>query len=358
MSAKPRPIREGASRSALNLIFLFTVAGFMAVMFGVLFLTKAIGRLDLGDIRNSLSILALALLILALAMSLEVMLFVPFAAYLRKRRFKLLSFAGFTNPGAGAGWLSVAAAFILFIANIALINVFTPLFQLAGITPPPDPEPVIPVHGTAMYILVLLVEVALVASVPAILEEFVFRGVLFRTMGASWRTAWVSAALFALMHVDLVTLPSKMAMGFALAAAFLLTRSLWAPVIMHFLNNTLAVVTERFIPMVSVQDASWQRDIVIWAGIAVVSGATLFGLLFVLKKVRERRDAAIRRRIESMLPAEKLGFEYTYIEPPVVASFGNSRALHTPLWIAGGILAASTALMALGNCFHWFHAAP
>lgn len=77
----------------------------------------------------------------------------------------------------------------------------------------------------------------------AFFEELVFRGVLFRWVeefGGSWAALLVSSALFGLLHIwnDNATWFSSFAIameaGILLGGAYMLTRSLWAPIGLHF----------------------------------------------------------------------------------------------------------------------------
>lgn len=82
-------------------------------------------------------------------------------------------------------------------------------------------------------------------------EEFLFRALLHRTarlrLGAFWGTA-VSSAAFALVHAGPLQVLAILPMGVALGVAYDRTRSLWAPILMHAVNNTLGVLALYFLP--------------------------------------------------------------------------------------------------------------
>ncbi len=74
-------------------------------------------------------------------------------------------------------------------------------------------------------------------------EEFIFRGVLFRWMeefAGSWAALVTTSALFGLVHIgnDNATWFSSLTIaieaGLMLGGAYMLTRSLWAPIGLHF----------------------------------------------------------------------------------------------------------------------------
>lgn len=343
-----RTLPEGASKTMLNTIFLVITAGFVAVTAGLLFLNRFLQSLPGWNA-------GLSTPIVILSVGLEVLMYVPFVVYLRKRHFKVLPFARFTHPGAAGGWLAVACGVSMFFANIALVNVFTPLFQLAGIAPlPTERLPALPSAEIWQLALTFLVLIAIIASMPAIIEEFIFRGVLFRTLGSSWRTVFITGMLFALMHLDAVTLPSKLAMGFALGAAVLLTRSVWTSSIMHYTNNALALITAFLIPAPSIRAASWPISVAIWALVALFSGAVVVGLLFAMKKTADRREVKVLVLQESGQAFGQLGFISAYVEPPLADSRRVPARIRLPLWISSGVLASALIAAALADLLRWW----
>lgn len=82
-------------------------------------------------------------------------------------------------------------------------------------------------------------------------EEFMFRALLHRAarmrLGAVWGTL-ASSAVFALVHAGPLQILAILPMGLALGVAYDRSRSLWVPILMHAVNNTLGVVALYFIP--------------------------------------------------------------------------------------------------------------
>ena len=75
-------------------------------------------------------------------------------------------------------------------------------------------------------------------------EEVIFRGVLFAALRERMALVWVfliTAGVFALIHVAPLALPYQFVMGIALALLRVFHDNLWAPIIMHAVNNFLAV---------------------------------------------------------------------------------------------------------------------
>jgi uncharacterized protein len=98
--------------------------------------------------------------------------------------------------------------------------------------------------GDMIYSLLLM------ALLPAIGEELLFRGVVQRLF-----TDWVknihlaviiTGIVFSAIHMQFYGFLPRMALGIFLGYLFVWTGSLWVPVIVHFTNNGAAVIFEYF----------------------------------------------------------------------------------------------------------------
>jgi len=81
----------------------------------------------------------------------------------------------------------------------------------------------------------------MVALIPGIGEELLFRGVLVRLFkkwfGNIHLAVIVSSVLFSALHMQFYGFLPRLALGVILGYAFVWTSSLWVPMILHFLNN-------------------------------------------------------------------------------------------------------------------------
>lgn len=82
------------------------------------------------------------------------------------------------------------------------------------------------------------------AVVPALIEEFAFRGVVLNSLRryGDWFAIVISAVMFGLMHGNMTQVPFALIAGVALGYAFVVTGSMWTSVIIHFTNNFVAVL--------------------------------------------------------------------------------------------------------------------
>lgn len=95
-------------------------------------------------------------------------------------------------------------------------------------------------------ISVLVFNLVLVAIIPAIGEELVFRGVLQKLFGEWTKNKimgiWISALLFSAMHLQFYGFIPRMLLGALLGYTLLWTGSIWIPILGHFVNNAFAVL--------------------------------------------------------------------------------------------------------------------
>lgn len=92
----------------------------------------------------------------------------------------------------------------------------------------------------------LLFNLLMIAILPALGEELIFRGILqpaFQKLTGNPHVAiWVTAAIFSAIHLQFFGFVPRMLMGVALGYLFFWSGNLWYPIIAHLTNNGLSVV--------------------------------------------------------------------------------------------------------------------
>jgi membrane protease YdiL (CAAX protease family) len=81
---------------------------------------------------------------------------------------------------------------------------------------------------------------------PGVIEELFCRGYLGRGLVARYGPVsgvLLTSVLFGMLHVAPLYALGTMVMGVLLHVIYLATRSLWVPILLHFLNNTLTILT-------------------------------------------------------------------------------------------------------------------
>ncbi len=104
---------------------------------------------------------------------------------------------------------------------------------------------------TSESIFVLLVNILLIAMVPAIGEELVFRGFLQHFMGKlilnPHINVWVTAIIFSAIHLQFEGFIPRMILGLVLGYLMMWSGNIIYPMIAHFINNALTVLVQFFI---------------------------------------------------------------------------------------------------------------
>lgn len=142
----------------------------------------------------------------------------------------------------------------------------------------------------------LVVNIALIALLPALSEELCFRGTLQTLFsgknGNTHIAVWVSAILFSAIHFQFYGFFPRMLLGALLGYLLLWSGSLWLPVLAHFTNNLMAVLLYNWFYMrgESVDEIeAFGTGNTLWAGI--VSGVVVGGLIYWLYRVLVKKKS-------------------------------------------------------------------
>jgi len=135
-------------------------------------------------------------------------------------------------------WATLAAVPVLFVLSWALGEVWMRLV-------PVPPESLVPFRQLTSTPLGSLAVTLFAVAIAPILEEFVFRGLVQHPLERRWGPApaiALTALVFALGHMLPWVLPLHLLLGLTFGYAVYATRSVWAGVILHAANNSLAAL--------------------------------------------------------------------------------------------------------------------
>jgi uncharacterized protein len=96
----------------------------------------------------------------------------------------------------------------------------------------------------------LFFNIVLMAVVPAVSEEFFFRGAVQRLFLGKLNihlSVWITAAIFSLAHLEFTGFVPRMVLGAYFGYLLYFTGSIWVPVAAHFLNNFISVVVSYLV---------------------------------------------------------------------------------------------------------------
>ncbi|AMV25892.1 CAAX amino terminal protease self- immunity [Gemmata sp. SH-PL17] len=138
-------------------------------------------------------------------------------------------------------WLHIVLVLLLVPGFIVMSDLIQTVFlTLTGMKPPAAMKALNGVFGQFPWPLTVLA----VAIGPGLVEELWCRGFLGRGLCARNGVVvgvLLTSALFSAMHLDPSQLVVIAAMGAYLHFVYLVTRSIWAPILLHAMNNGLAI---------------------------------------------------------------------------------------------------------------------
>jgi hypothetical protein len=130
------------------------------------------------------------------------------------------------------------------------------------------------------------INILLFAVIPALGEEFFFRGMLQQQFKKIFKdphiAIWVTAFIFSSIHFQFAGFVPRFLLGGILGYVFYFMGSLWMPIIGHFTNNALMVVAAHLYQTGQIsmdlekQEFPWQAGI--------ISLLLTLGMLYILEK--------------------------------------------------------------------------
>ena len=127
----------------------------------------------------------------------------------------------------------------------------------------------------------LLLNLVIMALIPAIGEEMTFRGVLQQSLTRRMNphvAIFLSAAIFSFFHFQFYGFLPRMFLGVILGYMFYITGSLWTSILMHFVNNGASVTLYYLGNIGVIEDAEhWGETHNMW--IIAASAAITFALI-------------------------------------------------------------------------------
>ncbi len=134
----------------------------------------------------------------------------------------------------------------------------------------------------------LLVNLSLMALLPAICEELFFRGslqkALWRISNKPWLAIIISSAVFALLHGTFFKLLPIFTLSLLLGTVYHVTRNLWYTITIHFLNNAFAVFSVYYADRSQILKRLANDDISIPLYGALVSFLIGIGIIYFIKR--------------------------------------------------------------------------
>ena len=264
-----RDLRRTTNSLGLLLLTFFGAEMIIAIILTIIMDSAGIDIMNMSD--------TLDMLFNGLLSSLIFFMISAFHCLIKRKSFATL-FPFEKMGGKMAAMLSVIGLAIALASNYAA-DLTTDVFSLFGLQNQGGD-----MLGDGSMPAVLLYFLT-VAVLPAFAEEFAFRGVIMGTLRpySEGLALLVSSAAFALMHGNFVQIPFTFCCGLAFGFVVLKTNSLLPSIIIHFLNNALAVTADVLSSYHIVSDEIINLG---YAVIFVITG--ILALVFLGRIIKER----------------------------------------------------------------------
>jgi uncharacterized protein len=94
--------------------------------------------------------------------------------------------------------------------------------------------------------ILLIANLIIIAVLPGIGEELIFRGILQKQVGLMLKNPiaaiWIAGFIFSAIHLQFEGFLPRMALGVVLGYLYHWTQNLWVPIIAHAFNNGIQVI--------------------------------------------------------------------------------------------------------------------
>jgi membrane protease YdiL (CAAX protease family) len=148
---------------------------------------------------------------------------------------------------------------------------------------------------SAQSVKILLINLLLVALLPALGEELIFRGIVqqfgYRFFRNPVMSIWITALVFSAIHLQFEGFIPRFILGLFLGYLFFWTKNLVVPVIAHFFNNGLMLVMSYFNPELMADLEETPMPDLPWYSV-FVSIILLVPLVFYFRQIGKGETAA------------------------------------------------------------------
>ncbi len=94
--------------------------------------------------------------------------------------------------------------------------------------------------------LAMILNLLMIAVLPAIGEELIFRGIFqkifYKVFRSGHMAVWITAFIFSALHFQFFGFIPRLILGLVFGYIYLWSRTLWLPMISHFVNNAVPVI--------------------------------------------------------------------------------------------------------------------
>jgi membrane protease YdiL (CAAX protease family) len=218
--------------------------------------------------------------------ALQLILGLTYFLFVRKRRIAPLRAPRVVNMPA-MNWLLSAAAGVIALFGLMFTAFAFDIFFTDVLKYKEPLMPDIDNAGKAVLGVIFL------GVFPSVFEELIFRGIILRGLAPLGRTkaVLISAAAFSLAHMSPAQTVHQFLIGIVMGLIAWETGSILAPMLIHFINNALAVVLEvsGFIALMEKMKV-WEIVVAALVTFAAVCGIMYFILRHIKKPPQDKNE--------------------------------------------------------------------
>lgn len=144
-------------------------------------------------------------------------------------------------------------------------------------------------------ISMLFVNLLVFALIPAFLEEYFFRGAMQKTIIAMFRNEFfgilLTSIIFSLAHSQFFSSIPRVLLGMILGYLYLYSKNIFIPILFHFLNNSIGIISV-YLYYNSFVDKDYTQNGEIYSPWLFTISLTLICIFFAIE-IRKRRKSRI-----------------------------------------------------------------
>lgn len=222
-----------------SIVFIFAVIGFLLAS---VILSQIISLIANAEGINFIDVSSRPWAIYLNAFLTEFAYFLIFIIYSKLHKIDIKNATSLTIPklnkrtNIALPFIVSLLTFVSFFCSLNFINMITHFLSQGLVAPASS----VPLANFGQFLLSIL----FFAVVPAVLEELLFRGLIFNGLKNSFNAkiaVILSSIIFTLIHFSIFQTVYQLILGIVLSLILLFTNSLLLTMLMHFLNNFLIV---------------------------------------------------------------------------------------------------------------------
>ena len=138
--------------------------------------------------------------------------------------------------------------------------------------------------------LIFLFNLLVIAILPGIGEELIFRGIIQKHLGGLLKNPlaaiWIAAIAFSAFHMQFEGFLPRLVLGALLGYLYYWTKNLWVPIIVHAFNNGIQIIIVYFTKVdIATMDSDSNDQLQMWM-LPLSIAAMYFTYRAIIKKTR------------------------------------------------------------------------